>query len=379
MRASRVLWLLFFSSLLGLGARGENLVFNPDFDTDVSGWTAEPEVSIAWSAVDASLDPSSGSAEVTNSVAGPNDGRGMSQCLDIVVVEGAEYDFGGKALIPDAQARTGSAQVGLRWYGDSNCMGSTVGPQPRRSTDTIGAWIELSALAEIAPAGAVSVEYVAFPSKVEAGGSLVAHFDDLYFPITPPFADGFESGDLTSWSSTTQSILDLPPYADQSQIAGLWWPYCDSGNCPWNPPTQTHDGLDFTPNQNLAVFQAVAPGTVTDVSWLFNTGNGFYQVNVTVAYANDHTHAVIYAFEPMTDSTVDRDEQLANIDVTVGQAVALGDVIGRLLRAGTHAHVHFGFMENWTQICPEPFMSSAVRTELRDLIQRDNPTWEICN
>ena len=379
MRATRVLWLLFVALFLGSGAWGENLVVNPEFDTDVSGWTPEPEVSIAWSAIDASLDPGSGSAEVTNSVAGPRNGRGMNQCLNLVVVEGAVYDFGGKALIPDGQARTGSAQVGLRWLAGPGCTGSTVGSQPRRETATLGAWVDLSATEQIAPAGAVSVLFLAFPSKVEAGGSLVAHFDDLYFRPAVLFADGFESGDLTSWSSTTQSILELPPYADQSEIAGLWWPYCDSGNCPWSPPTQTHDGLDFTPNQNLAVFQAVAPGRVTDVSWLFNTGNGFYQVNVTVRYAYDQTHAVIYAFEPTTDSTDDRDEQLANIDVAVGQDVAPGDVIGRLLQAGVNAHVHFGFMENWHQICPEPFMSGAVRTELRDLIQRDNQTWEICN
>ena len=191
------------------------------------------------------------------------------------------------------------------------------------------------------------------------------------------FADGLESGDLTAWSSTTHSILDLPPYADQSQIAGLWWAYCDSGVCP--PPLHTHDGLDFTPNQNLAVLHAAAPGVVTHVDPYFNPGNGFWQVNVTVDYAHDHTHGLNYAFEPMGDSTDDRDAQLAEIDVVVGQTVALGDVIGRLVQVGQHAHLHFGLFENWSQVCPEPFMSEAVQKELTDLIQRDNPTWKICN
>ncbi|MGB5174379.1 MAG: hypothetical protein WBQ30_06520, partial [Thermoanaerobaculia bacterium] len=83
MRATRVLWLLLSPSLLGTSAWGENVVVNPVFDTDVSGWTAEAEVSIAWSAIDASLDPSSGSAEVTNGVADANNGRGVNQCVDI--------------------------------------------------------------------------------------------------------------------------------------------------------------------------------------------------------------------------------------------------------------------------------------------------------
>ncbi len=379
MCATRVLWLLLVAWLVGSGAWSENLVFNPDFDTDVSGWTAEAEVSIAWSANDASLDPSSGSAEVTNSVAGANNGRGVNQCVDIAVVEGAAYDFGGKALIPDAQARTGSAQVGLRWLAGPGCAGSTVGNQPRRETGTLGTWVELSSTEQIAPAGAASVLFLAFPSKVEAGGSLVAHFDDLYFRNTPLFADGFESGDLTSWSSTTQPILTVPPYVDQSQIAGLFWPYCDSGECP--SPLQTHDGLDFTPNGDLVPFQAAAPCQVTDVADFLNGGNGFYQVNVMMSCSANQRHGLIYAFEPMTASVADRDLQLANIDVQIGQVVAPGDVIGRLVQGQSYAHLHFGIWENWQQTCPEPFLSTPLRTELRDLIQSEpgHEDWEICN
>ena len=189
--------------------------------------------------------------------------------------------------------------------------------------------------------------------------------------------DGFESGDLRAWSSTTQSILDLPPYADQSEMAGLLWAYCDSSECP--PPLQTHDGLDFTPNQNLAVFHAAAPGVVTNVDPYFNPGNGYWQVNVAVDYAHDHTHGLNYALEPMDDSGVYPQEQLDAIDVVVGQTVALGDVIGKLVVVGAHAHLHFGLFEDWDQVCPEPFMSEAVQKELTDLIQRDNPTWKICN
>jgi hypothetical protein len=212
-----------------------------------------------------------------------------------------------------------------------------------------------------------------------AGSTTISRFDDLASSETPVFADGFESGDLRGWSGTSQAIITVPPYADQSEMAGLWWPYCDSGSCPWSPPTQTHDGLDFTPNQDLAVFQAVAPGIVTNVDPYFNPGNGFWQVNVAVAYAHDQTHGLNYAFEPMSSSASDRDAQLANIEVVVDQVVVPGDVIGRLVQAGQYAHLHFGLFEDWSQVCPEPFMSIAVRNELTDLIQRDNPTWMICN
>jgi murein DD-endopeptidase MepM/ murein hydrolase activator NlpD len=211
------------------------------------------------------------------------------------------------------------------------------------------------------------------------GSNPTSHLDDLYLNEAPVFSDGFESGNLKPWSSTIQPIMTVPPYADQSQMAGLWWPFCDSGSCPWSPPTQTHDGIDFTPNQDLAVFQAVAPGVVTYVDPYFNTGNGFWQVNVTVEYAHDNIHGLNYAFEPISASEADRDAQLANIDVVVGQVVAPGDVIGRLVQAHPNAHLHFGLFRNWNQVCPETVMSDEVRNELTDLIQRDNPGWNICN
>ena len=79
---------------------------------------------------------------------------------------------------------------------------------------------------------------------------------------TDVFDDGFESGDLTPGRPRHSRFSHVPPYVDISQIAGLWWPYCDSGDCPWEPPTQLHDGLDFTPNEDLVPFQASAPGEV---------------------------------------------------------------------------------------------------------------------
>ena len=379
MRAIRVPLSLLAAWLAGSAGWGSNAVSNGSFDADVSGWTAEIHVSVAWSAIDASGSPTSGSAEVTNSYPTKNHGSGIMQCVDLPIVGGATYDFGGKVFIPLGQDREGSAQIGLRWYEGAGCTGSYVLPQPRRETETLGTWVELSATEQVAPVTASSVLFLAFPSKREAGSSLIVHFDDLSFRKTPFFEDGLESGDLRGWSSTTQSILDLPPYADPSEIAGLFWPYCDSGSCP--SPLQAHDGLDFTPNQNLAVMHAAAPGVVTNVDPYFNPGNGFWQVNVAVAYAHDHTHGLNYAFEPMGDSEADRDAQLAEIDVVVGQTVALGDVIGRLVVVGAHAHLHFGLFEDFDQVCPEPFMSDAVRKELTDLIQSEpgHETWEICN
>jgi uncharacterized repeat protein (TIGR02543 family) len=179
----RIIGLIFTVSLLLVcnGAQAANLLTNPGFTTDVSSWVLEQPVSssVSWVATDANGAPGSGSAQITNTHASASQGTGISQCAG-AVTGGSNYTYGGKILYPTGQARTGDMEVGLRWYGSANCTGTDQG-QPRLSTNTPnGTWVSLNSGTVAAPGGAVSVQFVAFPSKVEAGGSLVGLFDDLY-------------------------------------------------------------------------------------------------------------------------------------------------------------------------------------------------------
>lgn len=360
-------------------AWGQNLLINPDFDWDVQWWDVEQYVSLTWSPLDASGNPSSGSAEVTNAHPAPNQGTGISQCMNYPpVIPGATYDFSGSALIPDGQSRTGDAMIGLRWYDGPDCTGNVVGDQPRRSTAVVGSWVRLESLDEIPPAGAVSVLFLAFPSKVEAGGTLVAHFDELNLNRSI-FHDGFETGDCWNWSTSVQSVVVATPYVDPAHIDQVSRVFCQSGNCPWDPPTQPHDGIDFAPVSDLISFQSGFPGVVFEINPYFNTGNGFWQVNVMIEYLYERSYRLGYAFEPMSPSDAVRDQQLAEILVQVGQQVAPGDLLGRLVAAEPGAHVHWGFFVGWWQVCPDPYLSESVRTDLLDLIHQDHPTWNICH
>jgi hypothetical protein len=171
-------------------ASAVNVLSNPDFATSTAAWTLEdpPNSTLAWSPVDANGAPGSGSALVTNTSAGPSNGTGIIQCVTSVTV-GASYTFGGKVLYNTGQATTGSMQVGLRWRAGPGCTGATVGSQPRLSVNAPGAaWVSLASAIEVAPVGTVSADFIAFPSKVEAGGQLAGQFDDLYFDngISPP-------------------------------------------------------------------------------------------------------------------------------------------------------------------------------------------------
>jgi hypothetical protein len=181
-------------SVLAGSAWAVNLLVNPTFATSVAGWTLEDPANstFAWSPVDATGSPTSGSVLITNTSAGPSNGTGIVQCVNGVIA-GATYTFGGRVLFPQGQARTGDMQIGLRWLDAVNCGGSVVGSQPRISLNTPQPlWVLLTSAPLVAPPGTVSAQFIAFPSKVEAGGQLVGQFDDLLFdgPPAPPPPSG---------------------------------------------------------------------------------------------------------------------------------------------------------------------------------------------
>jgi hypothetical protein len=183
---SRVaLWSSLVVAVIAIAApaAAQNMLTNNSFPANVAGWALDGSASVAWNSLDADGSPASGSALVTNSSPGASNGAGMYQCAGAVIA-GNSYDYGGRILIPSGQLTTGDAQVGLRFLDGAGCTGNTVGSQPRIQVGTTGSWQTATSTGNVAPAGAVSVLFLAFPSKVEAGGTLQAHFDNLY--VGPP-------------------------------------------------------------------------------------------------------------------------------------------------------------------------------------------------
>lgn len=194
------------------------------------------------------------------------------------------------------------------------------------------------------------------------------------------YSDGFEAGSSWEWTTTLQTLLVATPYRNLADIDHVSGVFCMAAPCPWDPPDRLHDGIDFHPVADLVPFQAGCAGVVAVVDAFLNPANGYYQVNVILRCANDPRYGLVYAFEPISAQVADRDLQLANIFVQVGSPVAAGDLVGNLLRVDlAAAHVHFGFLDRWEQVCPDPFISDPVRTEILDLIHQDHPTWGICN
>jgi hypothetical protein len=264
--------------------------------------------------------------------------------------------------------------VGLLVTGDAAAQNLLVIPQPRATTDVIGGWLHLGESGVSAPSGAKGVLFLAFPSMVEASGSLISHFDDLYLVSTPIFADGFELGNTAEWTSTVMVFVTEAPYFDADQIEYAGRTFCEDGSCPWGPGM--HDGVDFVTDTDLVPFRSSCNGAVSMVD-SFVTGFGHRQVNVIIELEGNPGFGLVYAFEPMIQDLGDHQE--ANIVVSQGDEISAGDLIGRLVMSpAVGSHVHWGVLANHQQVCPRPYLADAVESSLLDLIREDEPAGEIC-
>lgn len=182
-------------------AWAQNLVFNPDFNTDVTGWTPSTTGTIEWSPLDAEGNPASGSALVTNRSTTAQDGTGPRQCIDGIDA-GFFYLLAADVLVPSGQSETGYAELLVQWYDTPGCGGGLVGlnTTPGLSTSTPDAWY-LDAGVFRAPTGTQSARLRLTVAKIEDYGTLQAHFDNVLLGLAI-FGDGFESGDTTAWSHT---------------------------------------------------------------------------------------------------------------------------------------------------------------------------------
>lgn len=179
---------------------GQNLVSNPDFEADVTGWTTDPAATVLWSPLDADGNPLSGSAVVTNLSTTAGDSTGARQCIEDIV-GGEFYRVAAEILVPGGQAETGGANLLVQWYADSGCFSQLGGVLTPWVTDaTPDVWLT-SVDTFAAPMGVQSARLRLSVAKDQVSGTLDAHFDNVEFAKEHLFGDGFESSDTSAWSS----------------------------------------------------------------------------------------------------------------------------------------------------------------------------------
>ena len=191
--------------LMDFSVLANNLLVNPNFDADLSpGWTefpVSPDV-IQHSPDDAAMTPTSGSAEVTLDAL--SDFYAVSQCL--AVVDSQAYFLGGKTRIGGSAPVDAPFAYGqVQFYFSTNCGIDPLGTEVFSNFvvgDTAGGWMPVDVGPVPPPAGSRSAK-VSFVVAKDTASQFLVGFDDTYFYTAAEllFADGFESGDLNSWSN----------------------------------------------------------------------------------------------------------------------------------------------------------------------------------
>jgi len=197
---ARVSAIVVVAALGGSLAAAQNLVVNGGFESDVGSWVALSDSSLAWDPLDADDDPNSGSALVTNLDPDPVDGTGAVQCIDGLSGE-QSYAFSAKARFPSGQTETGRAYLLIQWRSSPGCTGDVgISESSLVSSSVPDIWLTTSNVV-VSPTATQSARLRLSVLKNAAGGSLDAYFDHVRLEPAV-FGDGFESGDVTAWSSS---------------------------------------------------------------------------------------------------------------------------------------------------------------------------------
>lgn len=193
MRASVALFLVALTASALLPA-GDNMLANPGFDSDLSGWTLSGSPTPQWDPFDAIGASSSGSAFLVNSETTANsDVTLLTQCIDITA---GVYRLALDAFIPDGQSTSGEVVLRYNGYRDPGCTGNrwSVGG---RILGAVGDWqreetIRSASINQVGSLG--SLEFTVAVRKEEASGTFEAYVDNALLTVVDEVhQDRFES------------------------------------------------------------------------------------------------------------------------------------------------------------------------------------------
>ncbi|MHA1770369.1 MAG: M23 family metallopeptidase [Candidatus Thorarchaeota archaeon] len=182
---------------------------------------------------------------------------------------------------------------------------------------------------------------------------------------------GFDPG--TRYDSTRLDYMGVI-YANRSDIIAFNEGYSESDNCPWG---FTHNGIDFFFRNGSSVI-AAAPGQVESIEVKDYGEDVANRFHIALVIRFNASVIVLYNFEPWTQNSTQKEQQLALLDVQVGDWVGIGDKIATFLNAGSGAHIHFGIGDNGQWYCPKSFYSDEAYTEIMAMVHSFHADWDLC-
>jgi hypothetical protein len=275
----------------------QNLLTNPGFATDTSGWTLGVSfMTASWENLDATGQSGSGSVLETSTVAGLT--NGLTQCVPVVA--GQAYDFGARIMAPGGESNQFDANAEVVWYSGSSCRSTSLGTDDGAFVSgTSSVFVGTSASGKVAPAGAGSASLI-LALGVAPGASLPVSvsFDDAYFQPSGGCTPTATNLCLSNGRFKVEGTWSTDPLTGgQAQTVGLT---SDTGYFWFFGPTNVElviKVIDGCPvNHNFWVFaggltnvttQLVVTDTLTGEQAIYKTTGGpaFAPIQDTAAFA----------------------------------------------------------------------------------------------
>lgn len=183
-----------------------------------------------------------------------------------------------------------------------------------------------------------------------------------------PLSQAFGGSDTQAFGNFRPKVSMKTPFKRRGHMRwadGFSSPQ-GAGDSPWGIE---HGGIDFFTKKDKAPFIAVFPGRVLFV----HTAEQPFGWAVNVLLEFDEVFMAEYGFEPQSPGDAPLQTQLGLMRVAEGDQVKRGQILGYLHRPNEDSHVHFGFIENFTHICPEPFFKKKAVKKIMKILRK---TWD---
>lgn len=164
--------------LLGVAPAAANLITNPEFTNDLSGWSNSEDK--FRSPDDSDGNVSSGSVQF---VVEDIETQTMSMCVPVSVGLGYEFSFDVK--LDFSNNNSGEAGMVVRFKGETDCGGADLVPFPANLFETLAPDWKKRTSQTTSPAGSVAALVVLTVTKKSGGGgSVTANLDEIFFDVS---------------------------------------------------------------------------------------------------------------------------------------------------------------------------------------------------
>lgn len=190
---------LTFAALTTASATAQNLIGNPELDSDDSGWYHDTSLSQQWDSEDSDLCSDSGSLTAMALTTSPEFQAYSTRPMDCVAVSADEIVHLSIRVRLDASDVI--ARIYLTYCADSGCVNcGSFSPYLDYDTPSAGVWTTLAASHAIPSAGVAAV-YFTINASEAAATPFTIDLDRAYLGRTDfVYQDDFEIGEACRWS-----------------------------------------------------------------------------------------------------------------------------------------------------------------------------------